>query len=302
MPLASACKDTGFITGLPCDGATVVGCVRHVLIKFVQNRELKTTKYLRCCASLVFLSCMLYVADVCCVSIIALLHYTVKMVLTRTDIDDIKRIISTEISATITEQLKMQIADAIFKKIEVKFGKSLKELEDRSLGMEKAISELQEENIRLQNILDRQEQFSRGRNLRIFGMAADNDNNLPEAVVKLFTHEMKVNGLRVSDIKRCHRIRSKNPSPNKPPAVLVELANVNIRSMVLKNRSLLKSTGISVKEDITQCRLSLLKSAVNKFTSKNAWCLHGIIYVKSADGKVHRVDNQQHLDRISNII
>lgn len=220
------------------------------------------------------------------------------MVLTRTDLDEIKRIVSDEVRATITSQLKSQLADAIYKRIEAEFENTLKALKDQTSKMEMAIVDLQKENIQLKNKLDSQEQFSRGRNIRIFGMAAEKDKNLTESVLNLFTGPMKINNLNQVDIKRCQRVESKNRSSGKPAAILVEFSDINKRAMVLKNRKYLKSTGISVKEDLTKNRLELLNAAINKFTVKNAWCLHGIVYVKGANGVIHRVDDVKCLEQL----
>ena len=100
--------------------------------------------------------------------------------------------------------------------------------------------------------------------------------------------------MRESDIKNSHRVEAKNPVPDKPRAVLVEFVSVNKRSEVLKCRKLLKGSKISIKEDLTQYRLQLLTAAIAKFSSKNAWCLHGNVYVKNSGG-AHRVQNESEM-------
>ena len=100
-----------------------------------------------------------------------------------------------------------------------------------------------------------------------------------------------------NNLKNVHRVESKIPVPDKQTAVLVQFANNNIRSAVFKQLKLLKNSQISVREDLTQSRLSLLKAAVKKITSKSAWCLHGNIFVKCGE-TVHRVNDSSHLDKL----
>ena len=107
---------------------------------------------------------------------------------------------------------------------------------------------------------------------------------------------MNINSINTSDIKRYHRVEAKNQSADKPRAILVEFTNVSKRSEVLKQRKLLKNSIIKIQEDLTQTRLKLLQSAIAKFTTRNAWCLHGNVYVKS--GVVLRVNDECDIQRL----
>ena len=209
---------------------------------------------------------------------------TTKMVFTRTDLEEIKKIMG----EVINEQLKDQLADSIYRKIENKFQGKIKVLENDLIGLKSDLANTKKENQSLKMALDSSEQFSRVRNIRIFGMDEAETEDLFQEILNLFTVKMKVNSINISDIKACHRVEAKNPVPDKPRTVLVSFNSVNKRTEVLKSRKLLKNTKISIKEDLTQYRLKLLSAAVAKFSSKNAWCLHGNIYVRSA-GVVHRV-------------
>lgn len=210
------------------------------------------------------------------------------MVLSENDIEKIKGIF--------TDRFLQNIAEKVAQIMDKKYANKLKE-------HEKCISELQQEVINLKiankemaNALDQQEQASRNCNVRIFGIPTENNEDLRLKVQNVFK-QMKVN-INPAQIKKCHRIASKNPS-DKPPAVLVRFFNDTDRLTVLKNRKNLKSTGVQVREDLTKNRLTLLSMAVNKFTAKNAWCSNGVIYIKVRD-VVHRINNMEELDTFKN--
>lgn len=212
------------------------------------------------------------------------------MVITRTDLDEIKKVISDEVRTAFTDKFKDQLADTIYRKIEAKFNTKFEALKSDLDNVKTELMAVKRENLQLKSTLDNTEQFSRGRNVRIFGMDETENENLSLSVLKLFNNKLKLDSMNKSDIKNCLRVVAKNPVPDKPRAVLVEFVSVNKRSEVLKCRKLLKGAKISIKEDLTQYRLKLLSAAIAKFSSKNAWCLHGNVYVKNSGG-VHRVQN-----------
>lgn len=219
------------------------------------------------------------------------------MVLTRTDLDDMKNVIVTEVRAIFTNQLKTELVTAISQEIEKRFQAKFSTIQKQYEETEIKLLALQEENLNLRKILDSNEQYSRRRNLRIMGMKKSENENTLKMVLDLFNKRMDIPTINSSDIKKCHRIAAKNQSPDKPPAVLIEFNNVNKRSEVLKKRKCLKNTNIFIKEDLTKHRLKLFADAVSKFSVKNAWCLHGNVYVRN-NGVVHRIESDDELKQL----
>lgn len=209
------------------------------------------------------------------------------MVLTRTDLDDIKKIISDQINSIFNDQFKNKIVESVAKKIGERYDVKFDKLDDEVQKIKNDLTELRNENLSLKKIVDGQEQNSRNLNIRIFGIPTSQNENIHNSVMEIFKHRIKLN-IKPEDIKKCHRIAAKNQAADKPSAVLVRFQDVNNRLMVLNNRKLLKYSGINIKEDLTKMRLLLLNFAISKFNSQNVWCLHGNIYVKYRDA-VHRV-------------
>ena len=211
------------------------------------------------------------------------------MVLTRTDLEDIKRIIAEQIMSIFNDQFKNKLIGSLLNKIDEKYEERFFKCEKELVVINKQLETIQGENKVLKTMLDNQEQYSRNRNIRIFGLPPNEGENLQISVLDIFNGKMKLD-VTAADIKSIHRVKSKNPTADKPPAVLVEFREVNKRSTVLKQRKTLKSSGLVIKEDLTKMRLSIFSEAVKKFSANNVWCLNGNIYVKSA-GVVHRIEH-----------
>ena len=209
------------------------------------------------------------------------------MGLTNADIEKIKGIFS--------DQFLQIVAEKVAKIVE-------RELEDRIKAQENIIVNLQSEVEGLKRYKeesevrsDNHEQGSRAMNVRIFGIPYEERENLLGKVLDLFNKKLKCN-IKDIHIKKCHRVSSKIPS-DKPPSILVKFVCDSERMAVLRNRKHLKKSGINIKEDLTKVRLNLLNEAINKFSYKNAWCLNGIVYVKSESG-VHRINKKSDLSAL----
>lgn len=219
------------------------------------------------------------------------------MVLTRTDIDDMKRAVKSEIDRIFNAEFKNQVVETIMNKIEERFENRIKKLESDMTALNNRITDLSIDNRNMRTKLDALEQHTRRQNIRIFGLQYQDGENTLEKVIELFHSKLKLNSVRSGDIKSCYRVAAKNTQPEKPPAVLVSFSDNNIRASVLKSRKELRSTKIFVREDLTNSRVKLLSAAINKFSRKDAWCRNGVVYVRSG-GVTHRVEDIKYLDQI----
>lgn len=219
------------------------------------------------------------------------------MVLLRNDIEDIRKIVSEQIISTImSEEFQNRFICSLMDKIDAKINEKFSEIEKDFKLLSLEVAETREENEELKRCLDKQEQHSRNRNLRIFGLKYEKSEVLLDRIIKLFKDKLKVD-ISPTDVENCHRTAAKSASPDKPPAILIQFRDVNKRAAVLKERKILKNTGIAVKEDLTQCRVRLLKLAVKSFSGKNVWSHYGSIYVRYGE-KVHRIERESDLDKL----
>lgn len=208
------------------------------------------------------------------------------MVLSDGDIEKIKGIF--------TDRFLNTVADRVAQILDKKLAAKLREQEATITKLKGEIENLKEAQGKMLKSIDDQEQAYRNHNIRIFGVPSEKDENLYSKVQGIF-ERIRVN-VNDSSIKKCHRVQSKIDN-NKPPAVLVRFSSDKDRQSVLRNSKNLRSTGMSIKEDLTKSRLDLLAAAVNKYTFKNAWCRNGVVYVKK-DGNLHRINDQDDLVKI----
>ncbi|CAG9818143.1 unnamed protein product [Phaedon cochleariae] len=143
---------------------------------------------------------------------------------------------------------------------------------------------------------DNLEQQSRLENIKVFGVQENVSESLRDVVLKLFHEELKMKTVNDADIVKYHRVPSRNVINNgspSPPAVSVRLISLSVRESIMKNRKPLKSTGISIQEDLTKYRLSLMISAYQKFDKKNVWSRNGNLFFKYNDviRKIYNADD-----------
>lgn len=223
------------------------------------------------------------------------------MVLKKSDLDEIRKIIQEESQALFTQDFLAGIVESAVNSINKKFEKRFVEHESRIDSLNKEISSLKVCNNNLQKQLDVQEQFSRSLNIRIFNVPQQKHEDLYKLVLDIFNVKMKILNVSDMDIKKCYRVFAKLPSASnpRPPAILVRFTSDKMRAMILKNRMTLKSSGINIQEDLTQFRLKLFENAVKKFSKEKVWCHNCNIYVKYND-KVYRIDEDSDLNKINN--
>lgn len=213
------------------------------------------------------------------------------MVLSDNDIEKIKGIF--------TDRFLQSVAEKVAHILEKKYDAKLRERDQRISKLEQEICDLKSNNCEVQSALDNQEQAYRNLNVRVFGVPVSENEDLRSKMQDIF-RQMNIN-IADSQINKCHRVapRNQNPANKKPPAVLLRFCRDVDRAVILKNRKYLRGKNIQVKEDLTKNRLALLSAAVNKFSSKSAWCLNGLIYVRVGDS-VHRINGTEDLLKLKN--
>lgn len=232
-----------------------------------------------------------------------------------------------KIRETIISVFKEEILRDLERNIDIRVQQSVKEeaaeINNAIKELEDDFGDLKAKNRFLEAMLDRHEQSSRSLNVRIFGVQQREEEDLQRVVIEMF-NRVKC-GVKPGDIKKLYRITAKrgvaegpritrsnsnnnsgggtagvtsDVTENRPPAILICFDNDKTRQAVLqKRKQLLEEMSVRVREDLTKFRLSLLSKAIEKFTSKCAWCLHGNVYVKSGD-TVHRIADYDSLEKI----
>lgn len=217
------------------------------------------------------------------------------MVLTRNDLEDIACIVESKISAVLTnEEFIKNICEKVSQKLADRLEKQSSSIDNLTTAME----DLKAAKHRFEKQIDDMRQYSKVTNLRIFGVPQrQGPENTKEIVLDICKNRLKLGNLvREMDIKNCYRVKTKNAGVDngRLPAILVTFYSENKKTQVLKCRKLLKSTGMSIQEDLTARRLNLLKMAAEKYTRNNVWVHDGRVCVKNG-GKIRRINHEDDL-------
>lgn len=183
------------------------------------------------------------------------------MPLTRDQVQEIKYILKTSLSEF--------IKDTDFKSLLIE---SLKDVIDQKLQEQK--TEYEKKIKKLEEKIDTTEQYSRRKNIRMYGVK----ENLAISTEEQVHNVMEKLNIGNKKITECYRIGKINSDNNKPRAIFIKFASYEDKQGVIVNRKKLKGTKIHIKEDLTNTRLEILTSASTKYGFKNVWSQNGKIF------------------------
>lgn len=126
------------------------------------------------------------------------------------------------------------------------------------------------------------EQYAKKNSLRFLGVAGGNDEVLVDVVTSLISNTLKVPCTK-QDIDCAFRI-GKHSNAEKPPPILVNFISNIKRAQVFNSKKLLKSTNISIHEDLTHRRYELLKAAKKRYGVGKVWSANGKIFLLKGNG------------------
>ena len=88
-----------------------------------------------------------------------------------------------------------------------------------------------------------------------------------------------------NDIDRKHGIE-KPKNNGKPRPVIIKFVRYNDRKKVFSSKKLLKDSGVSIKESLTEFHMKKLTNARETFGFRNVWAVDGRIFY-SENGSQH---------------
>lgn len=206
------------------------------------------------------------------------------MVLTQSQISDVKLIIQETIKELFTDKTFMEgIA------VKVKEALNLPELDKRSKHCEDQITEVKEINRTLQSKMESLERFSRRNNLRIYGIR-EKEN---EDIVDTLKRETKLEFLK-ENIEYAYRMGKTTADGCR--AIFVRFTQQKYKLEIINNRKNLRGTKIIIADDLTKRTHEILKEAVAKLGKKNVWCMNGKIWYRNGPAK-HCIDSEGDISR-----
>lgn len=209
------------------------------------------------------------------------------MVLTQSQIRDIKLIIQQTITELLTDKtfiegIAVKVAETL----------NLQEIEKRTVDCEKQITELMEVNKTLQARMESFERYSKRNNLRIYGVREKVNGN--EDIVDTLRRETKLQ-FEEEKIECAYRIGKATKEGNR--AIFIKFKEQKHKMEIVAERKLLKGTQIIITEDLTKLKHEVLKDAVAKLGKKNVWCMNGKILYRNGNVK-HSIRSMEDIEKL----
>ena len=161
------------------------------------------------------------------------------------------------------------------------YEKERKEKEKEIKDLKEKVLILSNEKKDLEQIIDRQEQYSRRNCILIHGVKEEQNEDTDNVVVKLIKDNLEED-VDLTELDRSHRI-GKKKSNGKARPIIVKFARYNVRRKVFYNKKKLKGKNISITESLTKFRMEKLQEARELYDRKNVWTYDGRIMFKVND-------------------
>ena len=131
---------------------------------------------------------------------------------------------------------------------------------------------------KLENLVDREEQYSRRNCLLVHGIAETNDENTDDLVLTTINEKLDVD-IAENEIDRSHRIGRKKDG-QRPRPIIVKLTRYNNRNKVFASKRKLKGTGVSITKCLRAKRMEQLNKAREEYGFTNVRATDGRILLK----------------------
>ena len=161
------------------------------------------------------------------------------------------------------------------------YEKERKEKEKEIKDLKEKVLILSNEKKDLEQIIDRQEQYSRRNCILIHGVKEEQNEDTDNVVVKLIKDNLEED-VDLTELDRSHRI-GKKKSNGKARPIIVKFARCNVRRKVFYNKKKLKGKNISITESLTKFWMEKHQEARELYDRKNVWAYDGRIMFKVND-------------------
>ena len=185
------------------------------------------------------------------------------------------------------KDFKAQIVNKL-KNVLTSMNKKIGELENRVQRIENRETDI--DSMELKNIkieLNRQHQYSRKDNLRVFGQEENKDEDCKKVVCDLIQKALNVK-IEPCDISAAHRLPQTKKQKHKP--IIVRMKDRSLRQEIPTSRKKLKGTGKSIAEDMTASNVRLLAEAEASKCFKAVWFANGRVRAQGKKDRIHTLD------------
>src|SRR6266536_4493914 len=179
------------------------------------------------------------------------------------------------------------------------------EIHEIRLELEKAMK-ISRDSMVTANDMD---QALRINNVRILGLEVREDDNLMEVVSTFIRDKLKVPDVTNNDIKSVYQIPFRRNDENRQDSgmssrrsvIMVQFKELQDRNIVIRSRKILKSSQVSIAEDLTSLNVQLLQRLHKNETIKDSWSWNGKIYAKLEGGRKLLVKPYQAVEELGKL-
>lgn len=197
--------------------------------------------------------------------------------------------VNSDMKSIIKETIKELLSDEEF------LNKILSKVAEKLENFEKTLIKANEKIKQLEGQIDNLQQNEKINNICVYGIEEEENEKVPEKILKLLNEKVKVSVKR-EDIVKCYRIGNKT---EKIRPIVVKLDQYNLKYRILKNSGYLKGSKMGISEDLIKSKLNLLKKAQEAFDRKSVYTRYGNIYIKR-ENITRKIRNTNEIQQLIN--
>lgn len=170
----------------------------------------------------------------------------------------------------------------------------IQHLEDFKTVTENTSKRLQDDNVRLNDVItaleekvEDHEQRSRNQCLLFHGVDEQDNEDTDKLVLNIINNDLGLRGISIDSLQRSHRLgpkkqqRQTRSTPKRP--IIVKFVSFRDRQGVFKEKKKLKGQMLSISENLTKKRYELYQAAITTYGRMKVWTNEGRIMTKLND-------------------
>ncbi|KAK9892931.1 hypothetical protein WA026_022801 [Henosepilachna vigintioctopunctata] len=213
------------------------------------------------------------------------------MPLTKGQRDEIKQCL---LDCLTDKDFMLTLAEKVAEVVGTTLGDHLAKLDGQVSELQGQVASNQEEIRELKMKLNYFEQNHKLKQLRLYGLREETDENLSKRVQETLSKVMKIGEI---PIENCYRMKIRSNNDQKPRPLVIQFTSIKTRNEVFYRKKLLKGSALVITEELTKSNYELLQLGKVKFGMKDAWSREGKIFVK-LKGKIHNVRSREDLEKL----
>nr|CAI5861859.1 unnamed protein product [Callosobruchus analis] len=132
--------------------------------------------------------------------------------------------------------------------------------------------------------IEQMEQFSKRCNLRFFGIPETNDEKCRDVITDIIKTKLNLSSISTEDIEVAYR--SGSSKGNAPRVIFVRFYSARVKNDVYSNKKNLKGSRITIREDLTATRMTIVKEKIARHGKDQVWTINGrIVWLENGNGK-----------------